>query len=704
MNFILNSLKDIEKNVIEKNNVKINQIIKSLFKNPSRIFYVTNNNKFFGVINKKSVLSANLSNLENIVCKNHPVVEQLDDVETVKKIAHINQTLNIPIVKNQKLIGEYEFKPTQSLFSMDKKRWNILYGKNEIVKNFINFKKFSQIIVIGPFAKTVVKHIKNNCKHIDCTEGKNTFDSFKDYIKSNCTIIDTSEDGEIKKQILNLSKLTKFANLKSQYLTLYDFCNLAELYDFKTKQIQSFFFVFPDANKFKNLSLQERYRIAFDKPYRFYFEHRKNPEILSLIKNVFGDLFSEKFLQSRDELSGLVFQNGICKLTDSSNEFCKASNGTRFTTDKTSFYKHSIYTFGACFVYGAIVDDKHTLASCMQRFVNQDGKDYELLNYGARNLSIFESLRIARTLFLTKFDKLIFVISEEECKFIQKFGFSNIFFLQEFFDSTEIHDFFLDEPIHCNHICTEKIAKFIYDKLKPNLVDKPKLNNTTPIQKENLFKSSLNQMQENVDAYIKYLKKFRVEKENCSIILTHANPFTLGHYKLVEYASKHSEHVFVSVADDDNWFSPKDRYEMAFQSCKKLPNVTVFSARDDLISSKLYLPGYFERDENPHAAGNTSGLLDFIANVLKPALNIKERFLGSEPFDAFTQKMNEESAKILPQYGIKSTEVPRFENANGIPYSGKIVRNALKRKDWDTIRQMVTPETEKILRKYAELM
>ncbi len=701
MNFKINEYNQIKNRVIQLSQINIFELTKEIFQDPSLIFFITKNDNYWGIINKNSVLS------ENFIDTSYPVINDMEKINEFANIAIGKQLSRLPIIKDNKLVGECEIiEKITSLFSMSLERWNTLYSQNTIISDYLKYKKYSKIFFCGDFAKNIYEYTKSYLKD---TKLQIIDDSLQTFLQStleeNSLIIDTNSHLEKLKH-----GITSFQCLSNHYVaaftTLYELCNQAELYFYVHSKLsnQAFYFVFPNTDKFTNLSLQEQYRISFDHHYRYYYNHMDNPEIEKLVKKVFGTMYSEDFIKSRNELSGLEFKNGVCSLVDSKNPLCRAFNGIRFTTDKTMYYKHCICMFGACTVYGATVDDQHTLASSMQRLINENKQDYEMYNYGARNLSIYESLRILRTLHLTDDDKIIFLLLEEEQKQLEFYNVSNIFSLEQFFNSLTIHDYFLDEPMHCNHICMELLAKFIYSKIKNQLIMKGNSTQKIKVQLENEFKNQINSLENQIKLYQDYLRQFKVEKDYCSIVLMHANPFTLGHYKLVEYASKHSDHVFAMLALNDGMFAPDDVYEMAVESCKNLTNVTVIKDRTDIIPRTLFLPGYFERDDNPDVCGNTLGFIDFIGTVIKPALNIKERFLGSEPVDKFTQKMNEDSAKYLPKYGIKSTEIPRFENEDGIPYSAKTVRNALKRKDWTLIKKLVPPATEKILHKYEDML
>ncbi len=701
MNFEYN--KNIKNKIFKYDNINFNKILKSIFADEDYTAYIISDKKI-GIINKNTILN---NNYKDYINYNHPIIDPTKQSQKeIYNIALENNSFVFPIVNNGKIISEYiiKDKPT-SIFSMDLNRWTLLYKNNSKIYNLLTFQKRHKIYITGSFGNTILEYLKKYNK-FDCQILDKAFVSFKKALKEKCLIIDT-DDGlsELKQKIVSYFKVCNKSN--ADYITLYNLTNESEALFFKSyienNNIQTSFFVFPDIDKFTNLNIDEQFRIKFDKHYRFYYNNMNTPQIKSLVKKVFNETYSKKFIKSRDSLSGLIFKDGICCLQDNSNPFCKAFNGKRFTAFKTSYYKNCLSMFGACLVYGATVDDEHTIASYLQKLINDNLKDYEVNNYGARNLSVFESFRIATNLHSNPDDQFIFVIIEEEYEILKKFGFNKFFNFIQMFNKENLHDYFLDEPMHCNHIGMQKCAEYIYDNIQESLKIKSSVNQSN-VQKGNKFNQKINEIATRIQEYINYLSQYKVDKEYCSLVLMHANPFTMGHYKLVEYASKHSDHVYVMLALNSGMFEPDDVAEMSTIACKDLKNVTVIRDRTDIIPRELFLPGYFERDDNPNGSGDTMGFIDFIGKVIKPALNIKERFLGSEPIDIFTKKMNEESHKNLPKYGIKSTEIPRFCNKQGIPYSAKTVRNALKRNDWATIENMVPPITAKILKKYKGLV
>ena len=71
-----------------------------------------------------------------------------------------------------------------------------------------------------------------------------------------------------------------------------------------------------------------------------------------------------------------------------------------------------------------------------------------------------------------------------------------------------------------------------------------------------------------------------------------ANPFTKGHQYLVEKAAQESPHVYVFVLSEDKSLFSKKHVSQWCKRVAHLPNVTVLSTEDYLVSSATF-PTYF---------------------------------------------------------------------------------------------------------------
>lgn len=180
----------------------------------------------------------------------------------------------------------------------------------------------------------------------------------------------------------------------------------------------------------------------------------------------------------------------------------------------------------------------------------------------------------------------------------------------------------------------------------------------------------------NVKSYAETLKKHKAAGVNGAIVMN-ANPFTLGHRYLIENASKMCDrlHVFM-VKEDKSTFPASVRLRLVTEGVKDLTNVVVHKGSEYVLSRATF-PGYFIKD-----AGEISSLqagldVDLFARYIAPALDIKKRFVGSEPFDPATHAYNQKMKEILTPKGIEVHEIERL-NKDNEAVSASRVRNFLK--------------------------
>ena len=169
------------------------------------------------------------------------------------------------------------------------------------------------------------------------------------------------------------------------------------------------------------------------------------------------------------------------------------------------------------------------------------------------------------------------------------------------------------------------------------------------------------------------------------------NPFTLGHRYLVEQAAKECDRLYVFVLSEDrSYFKTADRMAMVKAGTADLPNVTVLPTGPYLISSATF-PTYFLKDRT--AAPDAQCELDvaIFGKHYAPHFGITRRYVGSEPFCPVTGAYNRALHKLLPEYGICLSEIPRMETES-TPVSATNVRKLIEEKNTEGVRGLV-PET-----------
>lgn len=707
MNFKVNN----NFNSIEYKNLNTLNLYEKFFEDEKNVVYVLDNGEYIGTITCNSLIE-NKFDIDSSINKNYLYIESVNNYNnSIFNLCKQYNISHLPIIKNNIVIGEIEVTLPNTIFSMTLLRWMELYNENQMISDYLKKQFYKKIVLFGKYSREIYNYLNNNKLSNIIILPNNELNTILSHCKSDSLIIDCSPTtNDFRNFLINYEK-NKIVNLNNfKYISIYELTNIVEVVSFsehiKKNKAKSYFYVFPNIEQLEYLSYEEKQRISFDKSYRYYYDNISIPEIKKVVKKVFGSMYSKKFIDSRDELSSLYFDKGVYRLFDNTNKYCRAINGCRYTTDKISYYQNCINMFGGCTIYGATVDDENTISSCLQRIINNNYKDYEVINYGARNVSVFEALRKAKKVYTKKNDLYIFLITADELNMIKEFIEIEYYDLLDVVNDQNIHDYFLDEPLHCNHIMMDKIAKYMFETLSDQLLDKIKANlsknKNSEVKMEHL-KLDINNIE--VEEYIKYLDMHKVDSDYSGIVQLHGNPFTLGHFKLIQYAAKRCDHLYVLVAsDNDAYISFEDRFQMAKQSCAKLKNVTVLKEKME-FGGQLMLPGYFDRDNNPNGDIDISLLSEVLFNITAPRLNIKEKFMGTEPIDVATSRAVEKIINEFPKHGIKISVVPRYKNKKGLTISAKTVRNAIERDDWETVRQMVTMETYNILyEKYKQLL
>ena len=189
------------------------------------------------------------------------------------------------------------------------------------------------------------------------------------------------------------------------------------------------------------------------------------------------------------------------------------------------------------------------------------------------------------------------------------------------------------------------------------------------------------------DALVRFLASLpRWQEGVIGCVVCHANPFTRGHLHLIATASAQCDHMLVFVvAEEGGPFPAADRLSLVREGTAHLPNVTICSGGDFIVSRSTF-PAYFLRDEQSEDARCDLDLTLF-ARHIAPALHITRRFVGEEPFSPTTAAYNRRMKEILPTYGVSVTEIPRLENI-----SATAVRRLLAEGRLADI-QLLVPET-----------
>lgn len=175
-------------------------------------------------------------------------------------------------------------------------------------------------------------------------------------------------------------------------------------------------------------------------------------------------------------------------------------------------------------------------------------------------------------------------------------------------------------------------------------------------------------------------------------IVANCNPFTLGHRYLVELAAKECDFVHMFVLSDKRSDIPaEDRYQLVARGIKDIPNVILHKTSEYMISAATF-PTYFLKDKTAAKKANCELDVLLFSKIIAPKLNIKYRYVGTEPDCNVTRDYNSALKKVLPEYGITLREIPRKE-INNKCISASAVRELVRKKDFESIKELVPKST-----------
>jgi [citrate (pro-3S)-lyase] ligase len=160
-------------------------------------------------------------------------------------------------------------------------------------------------------------------------------------------------------------------------------------------------------------------------------------------------------------------------------------------------------------------------------------------------------------------------------------------------------------------------------------------------------------------------------------LVMNCNPFTLGHYYLIEEAAKDNQEVLVFIVEEDQSLFPfKTRYELVCKGVSNLKNVKVLPSGEYIISSVTF-PSYFIKEEGERLRVFAELDAAIFGKYFCRHFNITKRYIGNEPYCQVTAAYNEALEKVLPTYAVEVRQIPR-KSFGEVAISASRVRNLLK--------------------------
>ncbi len=586
---------------------------------------------------------------------------EIDEIKLIDEIFAKYPNINeVPEVINQKLVSVYKRHLNSINLDIYDKIIK-LRDRDEDLKIFFKWLNIQTINIIGDNEVLILLSEYLN-KYINCKIYKSSDDFLLDENKTDMDLIVVSNLSNLRYKMFyfNIINLNHFFEIIEIALKLEKISALSNsLYLFSAPRINEI--TKPSEKEINN-----------------YINQSKNYDILCPIKDLNQD---EKNIYINEVIKGnsLLVINNDYYLPNYNGKYLNVINNKRYTKFQNNDYKYKIYVLGDSVAYGRGCEDKNTVPSLIQKYLNYETNDFLVVNCGV----IGGKISLNDVLDEIKKGDIVIVYGY----FINIFR--NITSLSYLFNRP--HNFgevFWDDH-HLNYIGNDIVAKEIVKTLRNN--DKKGLvikDGSEYIKNRQHSKKYTEWMNLGLSEYLNNISAHKVNDKNIGAIVLNCNPFTNGHAYLIEYSAKQVDHLFLFVVEEDkSFFKFTDRLMLVKEGTKHIKNITVISSGKFIISS-LTFEDYFDKDALNGVAIDPTMDIEIFANYIAPTLNIKQRFVGEEPNCNVTNQYNINMKEILPQYGIKLIEIPR-RSFNDQPISASTVRKLIKEKNIDMIKEIV---------------
>lgn len=410
----------------------------------------------------------------------------------------------------------------------------------------------------------------------------------------------------------------------------------------------------------------------------------------NFLEDIYGDRYNLSYIREiMDIPNRLQLDTGNVIHENRYGKYLNVSMGERKTEYQPLKYERTIYLMGGCVFFGYAVEDSQTIASYLQKMLNEKIPDkmWRVVNYATWGGDIdwtykrfYEIPFRPGDIVLISYAGLMPLGLDWKSKDISKY-------LMQVESSGE---FYFNSIVHCNSLGYKKTAAGLFEMFYNSFCGGYRKGETFFLKdnhpKEDIYEDQVNDYLQSVQDQLPDLAN-----KNVGAIVMNCNPFTLGHQHLIEYAASQVEILVIFVVEENkSYFKFNDRIRLVRQGTTHLNNVYVIPSGNMIISTVTF-PGYFLKDTPEAVNLDTSLDVTIFGKYIAKAFHIQTRFVGEEPFDIVTRNYNESMKQILPLYGIQLVIIPRKETA-GEPISASRVRKLLENRNFSELRKLV-PET-----------
>lgn len=199
------------------------------------------------------------------------------------------------------------------------------------------------------------------------------------------------------------------------------------------------------------------------------------------------------------------------------------------------------------------------------------------------------------------------------------------------------------------------------------------------------------------DEYISNIKLKMDRNKVYDCIVMNCNPITNGHMYLIEKAYHQNNNLIIFLVETNkSFFSFDVRYDLVKQATAHLKDLLIIPSGNYIISSVTF-PTYFLKELSQKA--------EYYANIdlllfemMMNKLNLRYRFVGSEPIDKATNMYNVTMSKILKD---KLIIIDRLTYNNEV-ISASYIRRLLEEKRFDLMKELLPKTTYDYLRGHYE--
>ena len=401
----------------------------------------------------------------------------------------------------------------------------------------------------------------------------------------------------------------------------------------------------------------------------------------------YGELYTEEYARAVDTHMFLMEkQNSFTRLKDCEEPYFHIHNGERDTVGQPERGR-SIYFFGPCIAVGAYVEDRHTIESQLQELLNREGYPYRVVNCGCWENAYSELIRITSTP-MNEGDVAVIFYRGKAYE-----GLEQINILDVLEENRVPGEWMLDSPVHLNHKANGILAREIFGRLVTGGLSRelPEGDRGMP-GKAQLTVSEKAIRYLYVDRY--YWNLPPAPGKRVGNISMHANPFTLGHKYLIDYARSRTDRLILMLIEEEmGIFSFSERYAMTCEALKGEKDV-VIAPSGPFQATRAVFPGYFVKTDTSFAQSAENDCRIF-AEQIAPMLGMNVRFFGDERHNPKMQEFNEIACRVLREYGVDAVVIPRAEK-NGQAISASAVRK-LQPTQRDELLQNVPESTLEIM-------